>query len=92
VQLVTDGETFIDKSIAADPAYPDAHCFKAIVRFRVFGDAAGAKAPVDACLAANPPSEVLSLVTNLKADIDAALAGSTTSSPSTAASTSTSAP
>jgi hypothetical protein len=78
-QLVADGETYLDKAIAANASYPDAECFKAIVRFRVYGDAAGAKGPVDRCLAANPPTEVVALVANLKSDIDTALAGPTTS-------------
>lgn len=71
-ELVERGERSIDAAIAADPAYPDAQCFKAILRFRVAGDPVGARAPVDGCLAADPPPEVRALVEGLAVEITAA--------------------
>ncbi len=67
-------EALLDNAIKLQPTYADPKCFKAVVRFRFFEDAAGSKAAVDACLAANPPAVVAGLVTKLKSDIDAALA------------------
>lgn len=72
---MTAAEALLDNAIRLQPSYADPKCFKAVVRFRFFEDAAGAKAAVDACLAADPPAVVAGLVTKLKTDIDAALAG-----------------
>lgn len=72
MKLAFDG---LNGAIAIDPAYPDAHCFLAVATFRDLGDAPTAKAALDACIAADPPGEVLGLIENLKTDIDAALAG-----------------
>ena len=55
------------------PNYADPKCFKAIVRFRFYADAAGATSSVEACLASNPPDVVAGLVSNLKTEIDAKL-------------------
>jgi hypothetical protein len=60
------------------PTYADPFCFEAIVRFRMFNDAAGASAPVNRCLTLHPPQEVLGLVQGLKAEIDAAIGSTTT--------------
>ncbi|HEX9260751.1 MAG TPA: hypothetical protein VF855_14525 [Acidimicrobiales bacterium] len=76
--LVERGEASIDRAIGVAPSYADPYCFKAIVRFRFYGDAAGAKPAVDACVASNPPAVVASLVQNLRAEVDAAMAASTT--------------
>ena len=67
------------------PSYADPYCFKAIIEFRYRGDAAAAKAPVDVCLAADPPQAVRGLVEGLQAEIDAALAGGVTTVPATTA-------
>ena len=83
--LVDRGEAFLDRAIAASPDYADPYCFKAIIEFRYRGDAAAAKAPVDVCLAADPPQAVRGLVEGLKAEIDAALAGGVTTVPATTA-------
>lgn len=72
---MTAAEALLDTAIRLNPAYADPKCFKAVVRFRFFEDASGAKAAVDACLASDPPAVVAGLVTKLKADIDAALPG-----------------
>ena len=72
------GEQSIDRAIAVAPGYADPYCFKAIIRFRFYSDAAGAKGPVDTCVASNPPAAVADLVSNLAGDIAIALAGGTT--------------
>lgn len=73
--LVERGEELLDRAIAVAPTYADPYCFKAVIQFRYRADAAAAKAPVDTCLAANPPQVVRALVEGLQAEIDAALAG-----------------
>jgi tetratricopeptide (TPR) repeat protein len=72
-ELIGRGEASIDLAIAAAPAYVDAQCFKAVVRFRLHGDAEGAKGPIEACVAGDPPPEVRAAVDGLQAEIDAAL-------------------
>jgi tetratricopeptide (TPR) repeat protein len=81
--LVARGEEGFDRAIALQPTYADPYCFKAITRFRFYGDAAGAKPAVDTCLASNPPQVVLGLVENLKAEIDAALGTASSAVPTT---------
>src|SRR3954463_51051 len=71
--LVQKGEQSLQRAMQVAPTYADAFCFEAIVRFRLFSDAAGASGPVQQCLALNPPQEVLGLVQGLKAQIDAAV-------------------
>jgi cytochrome c-type biogenesis protein CcmH/NrfG len=71
---MTAAEALLDNAIRLQPDYADPKCFKAIVRFRFFEDAPGAKAAVDACLASNPPAVVAGLVARLRSDVDAALA------------------
>jgi hypothetical protein len=77
-QLMVQGEQSIDRAIVVAPTYADPYCFKAIIRFRFYGDAAGAKGPVGTCAASNPPAAVADLVTNLANEIDAALSTATT--------------
>ena len=76
--LVQKGEASLQRAMQVAPSYADPFCFEAIVRFRMFNDATGASAPVQQCLALNPPQEVLGLVQGLKDEIDAAVASSTT--------------
>jgi hypothetical protein len=81
--LVVQAEGLLDDAIGLDPQRPDAHCFKAIVRFRFLDDAVTARQALDRCMALDPPAEVASLLTGLSAEIDATAAGasSTSSSP-----------
>jgi hypothetical protein len=79
--LVQSGQQSLERAMQVAPNYADPFCFDAIVRFRLHGDAAGASAAVNRCLALNPPQQVLGLVQNLKSEIDAAVAGSSTTSP-----------
>lgn len=71
---MASSERQLDRAIAIDATYADPRCFKAIVRFRFYADAAGAQAAADACQAARPPAVVAGLVANLVREIDAALA------------------
>ena len=72
---MASSERQLDRAIEINPNYADPKCFKAVVRFRFYGDAAGAKGAIDACEAARPPEVVAALVENLRAEIDKALAG-----------------
>ena len=63
----------LDRAIDVEPDYPDAHCFLGIVRFRLAGDAAGAKEQLDICAAMNPPAEVMGFVDSIRAEVDTAL-------------------
>jgi tetratricopeptide (TPR) repeat protein len=72
--LVEAGEANLSRAIEVAPDYADPWCFTAIVRFRVHDDAAGAKAAIEQCTAANPPQAVAALLAGLEAEIDAALA------------------
>lgn len=65
----------LERATVLDPAYPDAHCFLGIVRFRHAADAAGAKVALDDCATRNPPSEVRSFVDAIRIEVDAALDG-----------------
>jgi len=79
--LIQSGEQSLQRAMQVAPSYADPFCFEAIVRFRVGNDPAAASSAVNQCLALNPPQQVLGLVQGLKAEIDAAVAGSTTTSP-----------
>lgn len=63
----------LDHAINIEPDYPDAHCFLGIVRFRLAGDAAGAKEQLDICAAMNPPAEVMGFVDSIRAEVATAL-------------------
>jgi hypothetical protein len=76
--LVESGEQSIQRAMQVAPNYADPFCFEAIVRFRLYNDAAGAAPAVNQCLALKPPSEVAGLVQGLQQEITAAL-GSPTS-------------
>jgi tetratricopeptide (TPR) repeat protein len=54
--LVDDGLTYIDRAIAADPTYPDAHFFKAMILWRDKGNAAAAVPEFRLFLASTPTS------------------------------------
>lgn len=63
----------LERAIAIDPTYADAHCFMGIVKFRFAGDAQGAKEALEVCEANNPPAEVAGFVESIRAEVDAAL-------------------
>lgn len=60
-------------AIEVEPNYPDAHCFLGIVRFRLAGDALGAKEELDICASMNPPAEVQGFVDSIRTEVAAAL-------------------
>lgn len=74
--LITAANDKLKQAVAADPSYPDAQCFLAILTFRDLGDAAGAKVHLDRCVASNPPAMVKGFIESLSADLEAALSGS----------------
>ena len=59
---------------AADPEYPDAHCFLGIVYYRFLGQAKLAKAQLDVCRSMNPPQSTRGFVDSIVAEVDAAVA------------------
>jgi hypothetical protein len=79
--LVQTGEQSLQRAMQVAPAYADPFCLDAIVRFRMQNDPTGASTSVNTCLGLNPPQAVLGLVQGLKQEIDAAVSGSTTTSP-----------
>lgn len=65
----------LERAIKLDENYPDAHCFLGIVRFRLAGDAVGAREQLTICQSQNPPAEVKSFVDAIIAEVDTAIAG-----------------
>lgn len=60
---IADATNRLEDAVAADPDYPDAHCFLAVVLGNTpDGDVDRARAEVDECLAHDPPSDVRALV------------------------------
>ena len=57
-ELVDEGLASIDRAIAADPSYPDAHFFRGMVLWRAKGDTTGASESFRAVLASDPPPAV----------------------------------
>ena len=72
--LITAASEKLKQAAEADPNYPDAQCFLAILTFRDLGDASGAKVHLDRCVASNPPAMVKGFIESLSADLEAALA------------------
>jgi hypothetical protein len=64
----------LSRATDLDATYPDPKCFLGIVNFRILQQPAAAKPWVEACLAANPPSDIRGLVESMNAEITAALA------------------
>ena len=56
--LVDAGLASIDRSIAADPTYPDAHFFRAMILWKAKGEPVTAVESFQRALDANPPAEV----------------------------------
>lgn len=67
--------TLLDRATEIDPAYPDPHCFLAIVLFNTLGLAEDARPHVDTCLEFGPPADVRGLVEGLRDEIDREIAG-----------------
>ena len=80
-QRLESGLVLLRQATIADSTYPDAYCFLGISFFRFLDDAEAAKGEIDACLAANPPAEVATLVEGLSDQIDETLSSTTTTAP-----------
>ena len=63
------------RAVAADPTYPDPHCFLAVIAADADGDTATAQAEADACLALDPPAEVRELVEGFTATLGSTVPG-----------------
>jgi hypothetical protein len=75
--LVDRGEQSIDRAIELAPNYADAHCFKALVRHYARQDDATARTELAACMAANPPAVVRSLVAPMQQELSGATSPTT---------------
>ena len=60
--LVDRGLEFVNRAIAADPSYPDAHFFKGMILFQDKNDPAGAVPEFRAFLGLNPPPDMIGVV------------------------------
>lgn len=84
--LSEKGLEYLDRAVAVDPGYPDAHFFRGMVLWRFKGDPAGAAAEFRLFLANNPPPEMVELVeSNLQRALAEAGGGPTPSTTSTTA-------
>jgi tetratricopeptide (TPR) repeat protein len=66
-----DGLRYVERAIAADAAYPDAHFFRAMILWKDKKDAAGALPEFRAFLAAGPPEEQAASVRDALAQAEA---------------------
>jgi len=77
-QAFAAGKAFIAKAVKADPTFPDAWAFTAVVADRE-GRPADAKAALDTLDTLDPPAEIKTLTSELRTKVDAELApGATT--------------
>lgn len=60
--LIDSGMAFIERAVAADPTYPDAHFFRGIILYQDRRDPAGAVAEFRAFLANDPPEAMVPVV------------------------------
>lgn len=60
--LMDSGLAFVDRAVAADPTYPDAHFFRGFILYQDRGDPAGAVAEFRAFLANDPPEAMVPVV------------------------------
>ena len=75
-ELVDKGLEYLDRAVAADPSYPDAHLFRGLVLYQDKGDAPAAVGELRAFLNARPPPEMVAMVQDVlrRAEADAAAA------------------
>jgi tetratricopeptide (TPR) repeat protein len=76
--LIDEGLAAIDKAIAAEPTYPDAHFFKAMILWRDRKQPAAAVAEFQAVIDNNPSADLASTVNALKAQAESASTESST--------------
>lgn len=60
--LKKEGLEYLDRAVAADPSYPDAHFFRGMMLWEDNKDPAGAVVEFRLFLANNPPQEMVALV------------------------------
>jgi len=63
--LIDKGMEYIERAVAADPTYPDAHFFRAFVLYQDRKDPAAAVPELRAFLAGNPPAGMVAVVEDL---------------------------
>ena len=82
-ELVDRALEYLNRAVAADPSYPDAHLFRGLVLYQDKGDARAALPEFRAFLDADPPPEMVSLVQDVlrRAAADADAAAGTASTP-----------
>ena len=78
--LPDDGLKYIDRAIAADPSYPDAHFFKGLILWKDKHQPAAAVPEFQQFLAANPPADAAQAVREAMSGAQADAAGTTTTS------------
>ncbi len=61
-ELVDRGLDYLNRAIAADPSYPDAHLFRGLILYQDKGDPRAALPEFRAFLDADPPPEMVALV------------------------------
>ena len=73
-ELVDKGLEYLNRAVAADPSYPDAHFFRGLVLYQDKGDAATAVTELQAFLDSSPPPEMVGPVQDVlrRAQADAA--------------------
>ncbi|MGI8686678.1 MAG: tetratricopeptide repeat protein [Acidimicrobiales bacterium] len=64
-ELIDKGMEYIERAVAADPTYPDAHFFRAFVLYQDRHDPAAAVPELRAFLAASPPEGMVPVVEDL---------------------------
>ena len=62
---VSTAKQQLARAVAVDAAYPDPHCFLAVIAADADGDTATARAEAEQCLALDPPAQVRELVEGL---------------------------
>ena len=73
--LPDDGLRYIERAIAADPAYPDAHFFKGMILWQDKKQPAAAVPEFQAFLASNPPADLVSVVQGAMQQAEAEASG-----------------
>jgi tetratricopeptide (TPR) repeat protein len=71
----------LDRAVAADPTFPDAHFFRGMVLYQDKGDPAGAVAEFEAFLANDPPPDFVGAVQQVLAEAEQAVAAKAAGAP-----------
>jgi tetratricopeptide (TPR) repeat protein len=71
----------LDRAVAADPTFPDAHFFRGMVLYQDKDDPAAAIVEFDAFLANNPPADFVEGVKQVRAKAEAAAAAKASGTP-----------